>query len=78
MRMKSLAALAALSVIAAPATAQAAAAPPAAQRVGAEPGGASQLHGTTAWVLAAIALGLIVWGIIELTGNDEEDFPTSP
>lgn len=79
MRMKSLVAIAALSLVAAPVAAQSAAplsAP--AVRAGAETGDASRLHGTTAWILAAIALGLIVWGIIELTGDDEEDFPNSP
>lgn len=30
----------------------------------------NELVGTTAWVLAAIGLGLVVWGVIELTGDD--------
>lgn len=80
MRMKGLAAVAAVSLIAAPvaaATPSAVAASVGTQRVGAETGDANELRGTTAWILAAIALGLIVWGIIELTSNDE-DFPTSP
>ena len=34
-----------------------------------------ELAGTTAWILAAIGLGLVIWGIIELTDDDE---PTSP
>ena len=76
MRMKSLAALAALSMVTAPVAAATTPIAPAAQRVGDATGDASQLHGTTAWILAAIALGLIVWGIIELTGGDD-DFPTS-
>ena len=79
MRMKSLAALAALSMIAAgPAAAQSAAplsvAP--AARAGEQAQGSNELVGTTAWILAAIALGLIIWGIIELTSDD--DAPDSP
>ena len=46
-------------------------------RAGAEAEDSSELRGTTAWILAAVVLGLIVWGVVELTGN-EEDFPTSP
>jgi hypothetical protein len=30
------------------------------------------------WILAAIAIGLIVWGGIELLDNDDEAFPVSP
>lgn len=80
MRLNSLAALAALSMIAAaPAVAQSAAplslAP--AARAGEGTQGSSELVGTTAWILAAIGLGLIVWGIIELT-SDDDDAPTSP
>ncbi len=30
----------------------------------------SKLIGTTAWILAAIGLGLVVWGVVELTGDD--------
>lgn len=30
----------------------------------------NELVGTTAWVLAAIALGLVVWGVIELTDSN--------
>lgn len=79
MRMNRLATLAALSMIAAgPAAAQSAAplslAPAARAAEGTQ--GASELVGTTAWILAAIGLGLIVWGIIELTSDD--DGPTSP
>ncbi|MCP3731201.1 hypothetical protein M9978_12260 [Sphingomonas sp. MG17] len=32
-------------------------------------GESNELVGTTAWVLAAIALGLVVWGVIELTSD---------
>ena len=38
----------------------------------------SELRGRTAWILAAIAVGLIVWGAIELLGDDDEAFPVSP
>ena len=48
-----------------------------AARAGAQSQGEGKLVGTTAWILGAIALGLLIWGIIELTG-DEEDFPNSP
>ena len=44
----------------------------------ATPAGANELHGTARWVAGAIVLGLIVWGIIELTDNDDHAFPTSP
>jgi hypothetical protein len=30
---------------------------------------------TTGWVLAAIGAGLLIWGIIELTSDDEPDSP---
>lgn len=71
---KKLAALAALSMVTAStaAVAQSAApASPTAVRAGAETQGSNELVGTTAWILAAIALGLIVWGVIELTDNSD-------
>lgn len=79
MRIHGLAALAAVSLVAAPVAAAAApfAPLPAAARAGEMTDGSNELAGTTAWILAAVALGLIVWGVIELT-NDEDDFPTSP
>ena len=46
-------------------------------RAGAQTQGEARLVGTTAWILGAIALGLLIWGIIELT-DGEEDFPNSP
>jgi hypothetical protein len=30
------------------------------------------------WVAAAIALALLIWGLIELLGDDEEEAPVSP
>ena len=50
-------------------------APAAVERVGANTEGSNELVGTTAWILGAIALGLVIWGIIELTDDDD---PTSP
>jgi len=78
MLSKKLAALAAISMVVAPSAAIAQSAPasaPAVSRAGADVQGANELVGTTAWILAAIALGLIVWGIIELSGDDG---PSSP
>lgn len=37
-----------------------------------------ELRGTTAWILAAIALGLIIWGAIELFDDGTDAFPVSP
>lgn len=37
--------------------------------------GASEIVGTTAWILVAIAIGLIVWGVIQLTGDDGAQSP---
>lgn len=51
------------------------AAPQQISRTGAEVGESEQLVGTTLWIVVAIALGLAVWGIIELSSDDE---PTSP
>ena len=33
------------------------------------------LVGTTLWIVAAIAAGLLIWGIIELTDDDEPESP---
>jgi hypothetical protein len=74
MRLKTLAAVAALSLVAAPVVA--APVSPAAQQAGENVRDAGGLEGTTAWILAAIGLGLIIWGIIELTAGDEG--PSSP
>lgn len=77
---KKLAALAALSMITASSAAVAQSAAPQsisapAVQAGETTQGSNELVGTTAWILAAIALGLIVWGVIELTGDDG---PSSP
>lgn len=70
-----LAALAALSMITASSAAVAQSAPSSvaapAARAGEQTQGSNELVGTTAWILAAIALGLIVWGVIELTDNSD-------
>ena len=63
----------ALALTAAPIAAQAA--PQELSRSGAEVGDSENVRGTTMWIVAAIALGLIIWGIIELTEDDEPDSP---
>ena len=73
---KKLAALAALSMITASSAAVAQSAAPQsisapAVQAGEATQGSNELVGTTAWILAAIGLGLIVWGIIELTDNSD-------
>jgi hypothetical protein len=35
-------------------------------------GEGNELVGTTAWVLAAIGLGLVVWGVVELADDDSD------
>jgi len=79
MRSTKLAAFAALSMITASSAAVAQSAAPLsidsapAVQAGESTQGSNELVGTTAWILAAIALGLIIWGIIELT--DDSDSP---
>ena len=79
MRSTKLAALAALSMITVSSAAVAQSAAPLsidsapAVQAGEPTQGSNELVGTTAWILAAIALGLIIWGIIELT--DDSDSP---
>jgi hypothetical protein len=34
-----------------------------------------ELVGRTMWIVAAIALGLIIWGVIELSDDDEPESP---
>lgn len=62
---------AALALTVAPIAAQAA---PAA-RSDAPVAESEELVGTTMWIVAAIALGLIIWGVIELTSDDEPESP---
>ena len=79
MLSKKLAALAAISMITASSAAVAQSAAPAsaaaAARAGAPTEGSNELVGTTAWIIAVIALGLIIWGIIELTDDDGPESP---
>ena len=37
-----------------------------------------KLRGTTLWIVGAIALGLIVWGALEILDNDTNAVPSSP
>jgi hypothetical protein len=81
MRSKLLAALAASALVlgGTAASAQVVAAPTTqTARAGAPVSQSSELRGTTGWILGAIALGLIIWGAIELFGDDDEDMPVSP
>ena len=67
-------AISALALVVVPVAAQAAP-QPAAPRTGAATGDSQELVGTLAWVLAAIGVGLVIWGIIELTDDDEPESP---
>ena len=84
MRSTSLAAIAAMSLIVGTSAASAQIAPqaqaPAAQveRAGAPLADAADLRGTTGWIIGAIVIGLLIWGGIELLGDDDEAFPVSP
>lgn len=69
----SITAISALALLATPVAAQAAAQP--APRTAAATEESQELVGTMAWVLAAIGLGLVIWGIIELTEDDEPESP---
>jgi hypothetical protein len=48
---------------------------PAVERAGADTESANELRGTTGWIIGAIALGLIIWGAIELFDDDDNDSP---
>lgn len=65
-------AISALALVAVPVAAQAA---PVASRAPAGVEDSQELVGTTAWILAAIGAALIIWGIIELTDDDEPESP---
>jgi hypothetical protein len=47
-------------------------------RAGAGLSDPNEIRGSAKWILGAIALGLIIWGAIELLDDDDEAFPTSP
>jgi hypothetical protein len=49
-----------------------------AARSGAEVSNANAITGDAKWVVGAIALALLIWGAIELLGDDDEAFPNSP
>jgi len=66
-------AVSALALTVAPMAAQAAAQP--APRAAAATEESQELVGTTAWILAVLGAGLLIWGIIELTSDDEPDSP---
>ena len=85
MDFRKLAAVTALSALALGAAPAAQAAPPlglgqaaAVERAGAEPARAAALRGTTGWVIGAVALALIVWGVIELLDDGTDAVPASP
>jgi hypothetical protein len=50
---------------------------PAVSRAAASTEDANQLYGTTIYIVGAIVIGLAIWGIIELT-DDNNDNPSSP
>jgi hypothetical protein len=85
MRAKTLAAIAAVSLITASSAAAAQTAQPLSlansplARAGAGTSGESSLdrRGTAFYIVGAVVLGLIIWGIIELT-SDNNDMPDSP
>lgn len=68
-------AITAISALAFTAMPMGAYAAPAAARAPAVMDDSQELVGTTAWILAGLGAILIIWGIIELTDDDE---PSSP
>ena len=80
MRSPVLAAIAAVSLVTASSAAIAQTAAPATpvERSGANLDGENQLRGTTKWIVGAIALALLIWGLIEILNNDDDDAPVSP
>lgn len=70
----SLAAIAAVSMVAAPIVAQAA---PAVERAATELQGESKLKGSTGIILALLAAAAIIAGIV-VAADNEDDLPTSP
>ena len=65
--------ISALALVVVPVAAQAA--PQPAPRIGAATEESQELVGTTAWILAALGAALVIWGIIELTDDDEPESP---
>ena len=81
MLSKKLAAIAAISLVTASSAAVAQTAQPlsvANARTGTPVAGASNLddrNGVGIYIVGAVVLGLIIWGIIELTSDDDPDSP---
>jgi hypothetical protein len=48
---------------------------PVAQRAGADLNSPNELRGRTGWIIGAIALGLLIWGAIELFDDDDTESP---
>jgi hypothetical protein len=83
MRSITLAGIAAVSLITASSAAVAQTAAPTTPAAPVERSGASldresQLRGHTLWIVGAVALALLIWGLIEILGDDDEDVPVSP
>ena len=87
MRAKYLAAIAAVSLVTAGSAAVAQTAQPLslanspAARASADASGESSLNrrrGAGIYIIGAIVLGLIIWGVIELTKDNETAMPNSP
>jgi hypothetical protein len=79
MRSKYLAALAAATILTGSSVAASAQTASAVDRTPAPVSNANQLDddgGYTIWIIGAVVLGLLIWGIIELTNDDDE--PASP
>ena len=77
---KKLAALAAISMVTASSAAIAQSTAPAsvpAARAGVTTEGSSELDGRGAgiYIIGAVVLGLIIWGVIELTSDDDSESP---
>ena len=45
------------------------------QRAGTKTEDSNELRGTTGWIIGAIALGLIIWGAIELLDDNDSESP---
>lgn len=82
MRSRTLAALAAISLMAGSSAAIAQSAQPlslASARAGAATEGSDLTgRGPGFYIIGAIVLGLVIWGIIELIDDNETDTPSSP
>lgn len=48
---------------------------PTVERASADAASANDLRGTTGWIIGAIALGLIIWGAIELFDDNDSESP---